>query len=126
MSEPAAGQTQQAITPGNVLHSALLLLGFPDGSQATMLSTSMFDKTNTKAFEAILHFLLGKLKGATQAKKVWHQGILLQKAHLIADNTVGRAQDFKDLWPIKDARQQKDFRKVPCCYYYQPKESKYK
>lgn len=73
MSELSARHTQQALTPGSVLHNALLLLGYADGSQVTIISTSMFDRTNNKAFEAILHFLFSKLKGATQAKKVWRQ-----------------------------------------------------
>ncbi|KAL0045599.1 hypothetical protein WJX82_010928 [Trebouxia sp. C0006] len=49
----------------------------------------MFQKANTKGLESLLHFLLTKLRGISQSKK-----------------------DFKGVWPIKDTRQQKDYRKV--------------
>ena len=53
---------------GSVLHCSLLLLAYK--SCEVEISPLMFDKANTKGLEAILHFLLTKLRGASQAKKV--------------------------------------------------------
>lgn len=74
---------------GSVLHCALLLLGYKSSSYEVEADANMFDKSNTKGMEAVLHFLLSRLRGSLQAKK-----------------------DFKGLWPIMDTRQQRDYRKV--------------
>ena len=63
-------QIQHDHTPGKVMSNALLLLGHNNGSYGAPISEVLFDKPNSKAFEAILHFLLSKVRGAAQAKKV--------------------------------------------------------
>ncbi|KAL0028273.1 hypothetical protein WJX79_006483 [Trebouxia sp. C0005] len=74
---------------GSILHCSLLLLGYKSSVYEADISASMFYKANTKGLESLLHFLLTKLRGVSQSKK-----------------------DFKGVWPIKDTRQQKDYRKV--------------
>ena len=61
-----------------VLHNALLLIGYNNASHE--VDPAMFDKANAKAFDSILHFLLVKLRGTSQAKKVGAtiQAFLLQ------------------------------------------------
>lgn len=116
MAENAQEQTGPANTLGSTLHNALLLLGYTGGSQAAPAEDGMFDKPNSKAFETVLHFLLSKLRGAAQAKKVdLVRGFTLCTE---SDRSPGHTQDFQGLWPIKDVRQQKDFRKVPAACSY--------
>lgn len=57
-----------AIHAATVLHNALLLIGYSSASHET--GGAMFDKADAKAFDSILHFLLVRLRGASQAKKV--------------------------------------------------------
>ena len=54
---------------GIVLHCSLLLLDYKSSNYDVDISPIMFDKANTKGFEAILHFLLTKARGTSQAKK---------------------------------------------------------
>lgn len=54
---------------GSVLHCALILLGYKTCSYEVIADPSMFDKSNTKGMEALLHFLLSRLRGSVQAKK---------------------------------------------------------
>lgn len=60
---------QEDTSIGSVLHSALLLLAYKSPVYEVDISPGMFDKANTKGMEALLHFLLTKLRGASQAKK---------------------------------------------------------
>lgn len=53
----------------SVLHCTLLLLDYKSSTYEVEISPSMFDKANTKGMEAILHFLLTRLRGTYQAKK---------------------------------------------------------
>ena len=61
---------QESQSIGSVLHCSLLLLAYKSSSYEVDITPFMFDKANTKGLEAILHFLLTKLRGASQAKKV--------------------------------------------------------
>lgn len=54
---------------GSVLHCALLLLGYKSSSYEVVAGPNMFDKSNPKGIEALLHFLLTRLRGSVQAKK---------------------------------------------------------
>ena len=54
---------------GTVLHCALLLLGYNSSSYEVEATPSMFEKANTKGMEALLHYLLSKIRGTAQARK---------------------------------------------------------
>lgn len=54
---------------GSVLHCALILLGYKNCSYEVIAGPSMFEKSNSKGMEALLHFLLSRLRGSVQAKK---------------------------------------------------------
>lgn len=84
-----AHDMQESQSIGSVLHCSLMLLAYKSFSYEVDITPFMFDKANTKGLEDVLHFLLTKLRGASQAKK-----------------------DFKGIWPIQDSRQQRDYRKV--------------
>ena len=62
------GEEEQP-TIGSVLHCALLLLGYKSSSYEVTAGPNMFDKSNPKGIEALLHFLLTRLRGSIQAKK---------------------------------------------------------
>ena len=57
---------------GQVLHCACLLLGYKSSSYGVESAPDMFDKANPKGMEAMLHYLLNKIRGAAQAKKAWY------------------------------------------------------
>lgn len=54
---------------GGVLHCALILLSYRICHYEVVAGPHMFDKSNTKGMEALLHFLLSRLRGSVQAKK---------------------------------------------------------
>ena len=54
---------------GSVLHCALILLSYKSSSYEVVADPNMFDKSNTKGMEALLHYLLSRLRGSVQAKK---------------------------------------------------------
>ena len=54
---------------GDVLHCALILLDYKSCSYEVTAGPNMFDKSNAKGMEALLHFLLSRLRGSVQAKK---------------------------------------------------------
>ena len=56
------------IDAATALHNALLLVGYTSACQG--IGPAMFDKADIKGFDSILHFLLVKLRGASQARKV--------------------------------------------------------
>ncbi|KAL3133800.1 hypothetical protein ABBQ32_008276 [Trebouxia sp. C0010 RCD-2024] len=65
--------------------------------------------------EAMLHFLLSRLRGSLQAKKARSNSnklTVLQTTSAPLEGCKSLLQDFKGLWPIKDTRQQRDYRKV--------------
>ena len=68
---PTAALVRQEDSPsaGSILHCALLLLAYKSAVYDVDVSPGMFDKANTKAMEALLHFLLTKLRGIPQARK---------------------------------------------------------
>lgn len=100
---------------GSVLHCALLLLGYKSSSYEVEADATMFDRSNTKGMEALLHFLLSRLRGSLQAKKARsnrNKLTVLQTTSALLEGCTSILQDFKGLWPIKDTRQQRDYRKV--------------
>ncbi|KAL3143340.1 hypothetical protein ABBQ38_002175 [Trebouxia sp. C0009 RCD-2024] len=99
---------------GSVLHCALLLLGYKSSSYEVEADATMFDRSNTKGMEALLHFLLSRLRGSLQAKKARsnrNKLTVLQTTSALLEGCTSILQDFKGLWPIKDTRQQRDYRK---------------
>ena len=64
----------QTVSPGQegigqVLRCALLLLGYKGSSYGVEVAPDMFHKANTKGMEALLHYLLSRIRGPAQAKK---------------------------------------------------------
>lgn len=117
MADTTAAHTGSELTLSSTLHNALLLLGYTGGPQAAPATEGMFDKASSKTFETVLHFLLSKLRGAAQARKVVKHSIYpnLRTASSLCTTSgtyCACIQDFQGLWPIKDVRQQKEFRKV--------------
>ena len=112
----AAGQ-KDSPSLGSILHCSLLLLGYKASVYEADISASMFRKANTKGLESLLHFLLTKLRGVSQSKKAslaCNMCTVLSQPDLSLTKAIWplSLQDFKGVWPIKDTRQQKDYRKV--------------
>ena len=105
---------QESQSIGSVLHCSLLLLAYKSSSYEVDIAPVMFDKANTKGLEAVLHFLLTKLRGASQAKKVTFTHLASDLVHTVSC-PASLLQDFKGIWPIQDSRQQRDYRKVLDC-----------